>query len=88
MAGCRRRDRGLKGPPRGGSHSVFSKESVKGLRAFDVFFLSHGEALIRKQKDLQNSKTEPVYFKPVPRLDRLYKTHVVILQNTSFSRST
>jgi hypothetical protein len=43
--------------------------------------------LIRKQKDLQNSATEPVYFKPVPRLDHLYKSLGVILQITSFNRS-
>ena len=70
MAGCRGRNRGLKDPPRASwSHSIISKAPVKGLRVFDVIFWSHGEALIRKQKDLQNSATEPVYLKPVFRLD-------------------
>lgn len=87
MAGCRGRNRGLKRPAAQGSNSVFSKAQVKGLTAFDVVFLSRGEALIRKQKDLQNSATEPVYFKPVPRLDHLYKSLGVILQITSFNRS-
>ena len=78
----------LKRPARASwSHSIISKAPVKGLRVFDVIFWSHGEALIRKQKDLQNSATEPVYLKPVPRLDHLYKSLGVILQITSFSRS-
>ena len=77
----------LKKARRAGVKSVFLKAPVKGLRVFDVFFWLHGEALIRKQKDLQNSATEPVYLKPVPRLDHLYKSLGVILQITSFSRS-